>query len=320
MKLCPQCEFIYEDDQRLCDMDGRELIHDPSPRAFPDGAPISAAPLQNEQPPAPVTKIHVPIPEPMPRPAAAVVTGQPSKLPSRWQPRGLALAALAGLVLVTLLFVVYYARTHQSQTGKPKSPSSQSANQYKDQSHTQAAQSADTQSGATVSPDSAAPLGDTASEQALAQPLADHASNEAEPAITSESSSSLATGPEKSALRVRPNPTLVAARASSDTGRVPVIIRLNNGASIKADEAWEKREGVWYRQAGMVTFLKRSRVKSIQRSTSPTRSQTEFKAEKSIAKNQPRVGKPQAANQKNDSKVTSFLKKTGRILKKPFKL
>lgn len=28
MKKCPQCEFIYEDDQRLCDMDGALLVFD----------------------------------------------------------------------------------------------------------------------------------------------------------------------------------------------------------------------------------------------------------------------------------------------------
>lgn len=27
MKWCTQCNFIYEDDQRLCDMDGTELVH-----------------------------------------------------------------------------------------------------------------------------------------------------------------------------------------------------------------------------------------------------------------------------------------------------
>ena len=30
MKLCPQCEFIYEDDQNTCDMDGKELVFDPA--------------------------------------------------------------------------------------------------------------------------------------------------------------------------------------------------------------------------------------------------------------------------------------------------
>src|SRR5215211_9316177 len=28
MKRCPQCEFIYEDDQSLCDMDGALLVFD----------------------------------------------------------------------------------------------------------------------------------------------------------------------------------------------------------------------------------------------------------------------------------------------------
>jgi hypothetical protein len=28
MKRCPQCEFIYEDNQTVCDMDGQSLLHD----------------------------------------------------------------------------------------------------------------------------------------------------------------------------------------------------------------------------------------------------------------------------------------------------
>ncbi len=34
MKRCPQCDFLYEDDQPRCDMDGAELVDDP--RAVPD--------------------------------------------------------------------------------------------------------------------------------------------------------------------------------------------------------------------------------------------------------------------------------------------
>lgn len=30
MKRCPQCEFIYEDDQKCCDMDGIALVFDPA--------------------------------------------------------------------------------------------------------------------------------------------------------------------------------------------------------------------------------------------------------------------------------------------------
>lgn len=29
MKRCPQCEFIYEEEQSHCDMDGTALLHDP---------------------------------------------------------------------------------------------------------------------------------------------------------------------------------------------------------------------------------------------------------------------------------------------------
>ena len=36
MKRCPQCDFIYEDDQGLCEMDGEELVHDS--RSFPVAA------------------------------------------------------------------------------------------------------------------------------------------------------------------------------------------------------------------------------------------------------------------------------------------
>ena len=28
MKRCPQCAFVYEDDQNFCDMDGETLVHD----------------------------------------------------------------------------------------------------------------------------------------------------------------------------------------------------------------------------------------------------------------------------------------------------
>lgn len=77
MKRCPQCEFIYEDDQQHCDMDGAELSVDAGPLPFEDGAMITTA--------AP---------------------------PSRW--RSLLLLAIAGVVLAGVLFVDYYNFAHQS--------------------------------------------------------------------------------------------------------------------------------------------------------------------------------------------------------------
>jgi hypothetical protein len=323
MKLCPQCEFIYEDDQKFCDMDGQELVHDQKRRAFTDDTaalPSLSAVLKSDHAATPVTKIHIPLPAPSPSPVANTAAVVPAKRSLGWQPRGLAIAALAGLALVALLFVVYYARTHQSQTRNANQSSSQAAGQLDGQSRAEAATQSAAQSAAPVPSDSTTPL-DAAPEQTLEPAPSDQVANDADATGQTPlpASSSLANGSDKSASRARQVSGLVAARASSETSRAPVIIRLNNGASIKADEAWEKKEGVWYRQAGMVTFLKRSRVKSIERPAS-TRSQTEPKAATSIAQNQPRVGKPAASNTKKDSKVTSFLKTTGRVLRKPFRL
>jgi hypothetical protein len=44
VKRCPQCDFIYEDDQRLCDMDEAELVHDPRPLPE-DPSRLSAKPV-----------------------------------------------------------------------------------------------------------------------------------------------------------------------------------------------------------------------------------------------------------------------------------
>jgi hypothetical protein len=118
----------------------------------------------------------------------------------------------------------------------------------------------------------------------------------------------------------------VSAGGAAKDSRAPVIIWLTNGASIKADEVWAGREGIWYRQAGMVTFLKRSQVKAIRRlaprskSTASNAEEKNQKPENSTAQNQPRIAKAEPTEAKKESRVSSFLKKTGRILKKPFKL
>ncbi|HEX2268901.1 MAG TPA: hypothetical protein VHH35_05180 [Pyrinomonadaceae bacterium] len=42
MKRCPQCEFLYEDDQSLCDMDGVLLVYDS--RTFPNLHALATVP------------------------------------------------------------------------------------------------------------------------------------------------------------------------------------------------------------------------------------------------------------------------------------
>ena len=77
MKRCPQCEFIYEDDQSLCDMDGVLLVFDS--RTLPNLHALARVP-----PPIP-----------------------------KAQRRNRAVPAFATLVLAIVLSMVYYVSTRQ---------------------------------------------------------------------------------------------------------------------------------------------------------------------------------------------------------------
>jgi hypothetical protein len=55
----------------------------------------------------------------------------------------------------------------------------------------------------------------------------------------------------------------ISTGANTDTG---VTIRLVNGSTIDADEAWEGPEGIWYRRRGLVALLDRAQVKTLERS------------------------------------------------------
>lgn len=88
MKRCPQCEFIYEDDQSLCDMDGILLVFD-----------TQILPNPNEN------------------------LTNPTK--SHW--RGRIVPLLAALVLATVLYLVYYVSTHQQSIQQKYSPASNTA-------------------------------------------------------------------------------------------------------------------------------------------------------------------------------------------------
>ena len=80
MKVCPLCEFIYEDDQSLCDMDGNTLVYDPAPQAL---APVAS-------------------------PAAAAT-------PARSRARRFAATAVTGVVLGTVLVLVFHVFTLRTQ-------------------------------------------------------------------------------------------------------------------------------------------------------------------------------------------------------------
>lgn len=267
MKRCPQCDFVYEDDQSFCDMDGSELFHaaqtlplPPLERVAPEMASIAGEVASIATDPASVAT----------KPASPrAKSKQKSKRKSS------ALSAIAAVVLLAVLFMVYYAATHRSRPGRSN--------------RSVARATAPQQPTPQLEP-----------SPALAEiPLPEPSSS---PDLTPPSPTAKPSTP----VRLPSSPV----SAGGGTGRGPVVIRLNNGAAIKADEAWEKREGIWYRQGSVVTLINRNRARTIE-PAAPARS----------AAARPEAKKPNAGpDTKKESRISSLLKTTGRILKKPFRL
>jgi hypothetical protein len=82
MKRCPKCEFVYEDDQRFCDMDGIELAFNSRPLTSEENASL-----------------------------------EPAVPPAKSQRRSLALVAVIA-ALGTLLFVGYHTFRHATAPKK----------------------------------------------------------------------------------------------------------------------------------------------------------------------------------------------------------
>lgn len=293
MKLCPECDFIYEDNQSFCDMDGKELV----PRAAAEPRFRLTIPIK----PADITK------------------ALPSSVPKTRNSSSLALVAVVVIVLTALVVAVYVARQRQNRdhSSQPAQPSVQALDQPTRTS---------TQPATEQASESQTPSDQTSGDRAN-----DATGSSAAPEESQAASSKV------SLAHSRLNPGPVSASASAATGRGPVIVRLTNGAVIKADDAWEKKEGVWYRQAGMVTFLKRSSVRSIERMAAPRSQSTITNAagrnssaggvdadrdqttKSTRSRDQLRIAKLPSATPKKESRVTSFFKKTGKLIKKPFK-
>lgn len=74
-----------------------------------------------------------------------------------------------------------------------------------------------------------------------------------------------------SPIQLSSNP-ISTASARGQSG--PVLIRLNSGVTIEADEAWQTGEGIWYRRSSVLTLLDPKDVKAIEKvpppSTQPT--------------------------------------------------
>lgn len=273
MKLCPQCDFIYEDDQGFCDMDGKELVHDPASPVVDQSARLQLITTRSRRKRVPV------------------------------------LLLAGGTVLAALLSLVYLDQRQQSLTSDVAAIPIQ-----------------------TLHATTSKPNPQTSPINSISNSVTDPPLAEQSPDVSSSSAgtvAALADAPLTKATSVRA--TEASARAAADASANqsgPVILRLTNGSTIKADDAGETKTGFWYRQGGMVTFLKRNQVRAIERrrtSSSPANVSAEDKNEKTVSarppggENQLRLRRLPPATVKRESRVTSFLKKTGQILSKPFK-
>jgi len=225
----------------------------------------------------------------------------------------IAVATMVVLVLAGLVVAVYFARARQTLAQRSQQPS-QSSQQTIEQGAQQSTQTAAAQPFPTMSPESQSSEQSIAStSSASGQPNVDSTPSGTSPSETSPARSRLNSGP-------------VSANSGTENSRGRVVIRLMNGLAIKADEAWEDRNGIWYRQAGMVTLLKRSRVRSIERVATPpkagnaaTTNNAKQSGTQSGTRDQLRPAKLEPVKPKKESRITSFLKKTGNLIKKPFR-
>ena len=89
------------------------------------------------------------------------------------------------------------------------------------------------------------------------------ASPSAEPSPSPSATASPAAQAESARVALSSSP--VSTGGDEKTRRGRVTIRLTNGTTVEADEAWETGEGIWYRWRGVVTLLERNQVKAIEK-------------------------------------------------------
>ena len=254
MKRCPQCASSFPDTVNFCDFDGARLVADylgsnpnlsvPREEQIPQTgtSPILGAAEYQLDADSSDSNADSPVlpEEEIPQTEASPVVGatgnQLPGYPRAAQPRLnsqiLSLVALAGVVAIVaiglVLFIVYQRMTQEAA----EQNSNESSNVAVQQQQVPLLPSPSVTASPSPEP--------SPSPSAMPSPAA-----QAESARVGLSSSSVSTG------------------GNEKTRRGPVTIRLTNGTSVEADEAWETGEGIWYRRSGVVTLLERDQVKSI---------------------------------------------------------
>jgi hypothetical protein len=142
--------------------------------------------------------------------------------------------AVSGVVIGVILFLIYYTMTREPATQSSNTRSSTSSVAMQQQ--------------APLLPSVPAPI---ASPSPSVEP--------------SPSPSATPTPSPKTERRVELSSTAISTDQKTKSG--PVIIRLNDGARIQSDEAWQTREGIWYRKGGVVALLDPKQVRAIEKVT-----------------------------------------------------
>jgi hypothetical protein len=254
MKLCPQCEFIYEDDQKFCDMDGEVLAHDTRLGACPDTLP-------------------------------AVISARPTK------PRLkiIGMAVVSGLALSALLSLTHYASSPPVEVNLA-SRSRKSAALETSQQRQTAPPLDNSSSQPATDPSQSATNPEAASESVGAEELAD------KPASQS-AQSQVVPKPTDNSLKATDN-RLTIARRLPPLPRLTPLPQLPLPPRLPAAKQEKK-------QPGLATARQQQDL---------TNQKTAMASQKTLIVEV----KPTSGNATNRSRVKSFLKKTGRILKKPF--
>jgi cytoskeletal protein RodZ len=93
------------------------------------------------------------------------------------------------------------------------------------------------------------------------------ASSSPEPSAEPSPSPSVETpSPQNSSTQVELSPVSPISTASGTNGKSnPVVITLDSGVTIEADDAWQTGEGIWYRKHGVVSLLDPKNVKAIKK-------------------------------------------------------
>jgi hypothetical protein len=257
MKRCPQCASSFPDTVHFCEFDGTRLVTDylvSNPDlAVPQEEPIpqtGTSPIVGAVEYQLVAEdldsnpdLSVPHEEPIPQTGPTADEYQLSRYPRAARPRQnsqiLSLIILAGVVAAVaiglVLFIVYQRMTNEA----PGQNSNESSNVAVKQQENPLLSSRPSPSVSESPSPEPSP-----SPSPKPSPAA-----QAESAPAGLSSSQVSTG------------------GNEKTRRGPVTIRLTNGTSVEADEAWETREGIWYRRSGVVTLLERDQVKAIEKPT-----------------------------------------------------